>query len=140
MPAPVVDPRPFLAAMRLLAPDDAHDASYFAASARILSLSTTVTIAEPPIQSSLYVLFLFLPSLFILALAQAADRKLQGGVAANYRRACAASQTPLRSAAIDASAGKVASVKDAFAGPGQSPGHRVAGCRYLAQPTAPISR
>jgi hypothetical protein len=38
MPAPVVEPRPSpLREVRFGAPDDAHEASYFAASARICS-------------------------------------------------------------------------------------------------------
>src|SRR5689334_4080945 len=40
MPQPLVDPMPPLRESRLTAPDEAHEASYFAASARISSFSS----------------------------------------------------------------------------------------------------
>src|SRR4051794_33296336 len=57
MPAPVVEPSPFEPADRFGAPDDAQDASYFAASARMRSLVASVGSMEAPrFVCSLYVL------------------------------------------------------------------------------------
>jgi hypothetical protein len=48
MPAPVTEPRPDLPADRLPLPEDAQDASYFAASARMRSLAArALSISNP---------------------------------------------------------------------------------------------
>ena len=56
MPAPVVEPIPPSRAVRLAPPDDAQEASYLAASARISSFCSKV-LGIPCICCSLFVLF-----------------------------------------------------------------------------------
>src|SRR3954465_4854639 len=48
MPAPVVEPRPSGPALRLGAPDDAQEASYLAASARMRSFLASFSSILPP--------------------------------------------------------------------------------------------
>ncbi len=59
MPAPVVEPRPFWSReSRFGAPDDAQDASYLAASARISSLDWMVEDMPPPLLGFLFCSYL----------------------------------------------------------------------------------